>query len=68
MTRVRFVLFSVFVCAQLLSASKVTLRLNCCAEVALPDVPVLMRREDEETAVCTDKGKKERENLCFYFL
>ncbi len=35
------------------------LTFNCCAEVALPDVPVLMRREDEETAVCTDKGKKE---------
>lgn len=36
------------------------LTFNCCAEVALPDVPVLMRREDEETAVCTDKGKKRR--------
>lgn len=34
------------------------LTFNCCAEVALPDVPVLMRREDEETAVCTDNGKK----------
>lgn len=27
------------------------LTFNCCVEVALPDVPVLMRREDEETAV-----------------
>jgi len=36
--------------------------------VALPDVPVLMRREDEETAVCTDKGGKRQENLSFYVL
>jgi len=55
-----FVLFSLSLSLSHLCSAAVSLQgnltFNCCAEVALPDVPVLMRREDEETAVCTDKG------------
>lgn len=43
------------------------LTFNCCAEVALPDVPVLMRREDEETAACRDKKKKKKKVCAFTF-
>lgn len=55
----RFVVFSLFFCLCSAAVSlQGNLTFNCCAEVALPDVPVLMRREDEETSVCTDRGKK----------
>lgn len=61
-----FVLFSFFCLCSAAVSLQGNLTFNCCAEVALPDVPVLMRREDEETAACRDKEKKK--SMCFYFL